>query len=52
MLETHMIVGLLGNPNRLLQGELCLLTRDRPNINNTLTITNMSKQRNRKASVQ
>lgn len=44
MLETHMIVGLLGNPDCLLQGELCLLTNDRLNISISLTTTNMHKQ--------
>lgn len=39
VLETHVVVGLLGNPNCLLQGELCLLTNDRLNINIPSTIT-------------
>lgn len=41
VLQTHVIVGLLGNPNCLLQGELCLLTNDRLNINIPVTIASM-----------
>lgn len=40
-----MIIGLLGDPDGLLQGELRLLTDDRLDVNISLTITDTHKQR-------
>ena len=44
VLQTHVIVGLLGNPDGLLQGELGLLTEDRLHVSISWTAANVHKR--------